>query len=117
MGIRLALGATQCSIVWVALRDGIIALACGAAAGVALAIAAIRPLAGALPDGVTPWDPPCLPRPRCCCWRQGASAGLDPEPPGRPCDLRRAPPGMIIQLQVPQQCCKGGRSVCVVCRP
>ena len=31
-------------------------LACGAALGLPLAVAAIRPLTGILPDGVNPWD-------------------------------------------------------------
>jgi putative ABC transport system permease protein len=78
MGIRLALGATQCSIVWVALRDGIIVLACGAAAGMALAIAVIRPLAGLLPDGVQPWDPAMLAAPALLLLAAGASAAWIP---------------------------------------
>ncbi|MGO9257953.1 MAG: ABC transporter permease [Bryobacteraceae bacterium] len=57
MGIRVALGATRGSIVWVALGDGMGVLGLGAAVGLALAVAAIRPLAGIVPDGVNPWDP------------------------------------------------------------
>jgi predicted lysophospholipase L1 biosynthesis ABC-type transport system permease subunit len=60
MGIRLALGAPRGRIVWVALRDALVLLSCGAIAGLALAAAAIRPLAGLLPDGVPPWDPVAL---------------------------------------------------------
>jgi ABC-type antimicrobial peptide transport system permease subunit len=57
MGIRVALGATRGSIVRVALGDGMAVLGLGAAVGLALAVAAIRPLAGIVPDGVNPWDP------------------------------------------------------------
>lgn len=57
MGIRVALGATRGSIVWVALADGMAVLGVGAAVGLAVAVALIRPLAGMLPDGVDPWAP------------------------------------------------------------
>jgi putative ABC transport system permease protein len=57
MGIRVALGATRGSIVWVAVADGMAVLAMGAAVGLALAAALVRPLAGIVPDGVNPWEP------------------------------------------------------------
>jgi ABC-type antimicrobial peptide transport system permease subunit len=57
MAIRAALGATRSRILSTAIRDGVAVLACGAALGLPLAIAAIRPLTGILPDGVNPWDP------------------------------------------------------------
>ncbi len=57
MAIRAAVGATRSTILWTAIRDGVAVLACGVAAGLPLAIAAIRPLTDILPDGVAPWDP------------------------------------------------------------
>jgi len=57
MAIRSAVGATRATILWTAIRDGVAVLACGVALGVPLAIAAIRPLTGILPDSVNPWDP------------------------------------------------------------
>jgi predicted permease len=57
MAIRAAVGATRSTILWTAIRDGVLVLACGVAAGLPLAIAAIRPLTDILPDGVAPWDP------------------------------------------------------------
>jgi putative ABC transport system permease protein len=63
MGIRSALGATARRITWTALRDGIAILATGGALGVALALAAIRPLAELLPDGIDPWNPLMLAAP------------------------------------------------------
>ena len=54
MAIRVAVGATRADIVWTAIRDGIALLACGIAMGLPLAMAAIRPLADLLPDGVNP---------------------------------------------------------------
>jgi hypothetical protein len=57
MAIRAALGATRSRILSTAIRDGVAVLACGAALGLLLALAAIRPLTGILPDGVNPWDP------------------------------------------------------------
>jgi predicted permease len=56
MGIRSALGATPARIIWVAIRDGLAVLACGAVLGLSLALAAIRPLVDLLPNGVNPWD-------------------------------------------------------------
>lgn len=55
MGIRSALGASRANIVWVAGRDGMAVLAAGAAVGLALAAALIRPVAGIAPEGVDPW--------------------------------------------------------------
>ncbi|SPE42680.1 conserved membrane hypothetical protein [Candidatus Sulfopaludibacter sp. SbA3] len=57
MGIRTALGATGGRVTWTALSDCLALLGAGAALGMALAIAAIRPLVDLLPDGVDPWDP------------------------------------------------------------
>jgi len=56
MAIRAAVGATPSAILWTAIRDGIAVLVCGVALGLPLAIAAIRPLTGILPDSVNPWD-------------------------------------------------------------
>jgi putative ABC transport system permease protein len=56
-GIRAALGATRFSIVWTAVRNGTAVLLCGITTGVPLALLAIRPLTGLLPDGVNPWAP------------------------------------------------------------
>ena len=55
MGIRSALGASRANIVWMAGRDGMAVLAAGAAVGLALAAALIRPVAGIAPEGVDPW--------------------------------------------------------------
>lgn len=63
MGIRSALGATARRITWTALCDGIAILVTGGALGMALAIAAIRPLADLLPDGIDPWNPLLLAAP------------------------------------------------------
>jgi putative ABC transport system permease protein len=57
MAIRSALGAPRSTILWTAIRDGIAVVACGMVLGLPLAIAAIRPLTGILPDGLNPWDP------------------------------------------------------------
>ncbi|MGP0073897.1 MAG: ABC transporter permease [Bryobacteraceae bacterium] len=57
MAIRAAIGATRSNILWVAIRDAVAVLGCGVAFGLPLAIAAIRPLADILPDGINPWDP------------------------------------------------------------
>jgi ABC-type antimicrobial peptide transport system permease subunit len=57
MAIRSALGATRSTILWTAIRDGVAVLTCGVVVGLPLAMAAIRPLTGILPDGVNPWDP------------------------------------------------------------
>jgi putative ABC transport system permease protein len=57
LAIRAAIGATPSSILWTAIRDGVAVLACGVAAGLPLAIAAIRPLTDMLPAGVDPWNP------------------------------------------------------------
>ncbi len=56
MAIRAAVGATRSAILWTAIRDGLAVLTCGVALGLPLAIAAIRPLTGILPDSVNPWD-------------------------------------------------------------
>jgi putative ABC transport system permease protein len=56
MGIRSALGASQPRIVWVAIKDGLAVLGCGAVLGLSLALAAIAPLTDLLPNGVNPWD-------------------------------------------------------------
>jgi putative ABC transport system permease protein len=74
MGIRTALGASRGRIVWAALRDGVAILLCGTAAGMALAIAAIRPLVRLLPDGVRPWDPVPLAAPALFLLAAGAAA-------------------------------------------
>ena len=58
MAIRVAVGATGAEIVWTAIRDGVAVLACGVAAGLPLAVLAIRPLTALLPDGLDPWNPP-----------------------------------------------------------
>ena len=55
LGIRAALGASRRRIAGTVLRDGAGVVACGAAVGVPLAIAAIRPLVDLLPAGVDPW--------------------------------------------------------------
>jgi putative ABC transport system permease protein len=57
MAIRAALGATRSKILSTAIRDGVAVLAFGALLGLPLAVGAIRPLTGILPDGVNPWDP------------------------------------------------------------
>lgn len=56
MGIRAALGASRGRIVWAALRDGVVVVACGALVGIPLAVWAIRPLADLIPEGVNPWN-------------------------------------------------------------
>ena len=63
MGIRSALGATPGRIAWTALSDAVAFLLLGGSLGLACAIAAIRPLADLLPDGVDPWDPRMLAAP------------------------------------------------------
>jgi ABC-type antimicrobial peptide transport system permease subunit len=57
LAIRAAVGATRSAILWTATRDGLTVLACGVGAGLPLAIGAIRPLTGILPDGLNPWNP------------------------------------------------------------
>lgn len=57
MAIRVAVGAGRGAILWTAVRDGLSVLGCGIAAGLPLAIAAIRPLKDLLPDGLDPWNP------------------------------------------------------------
>jgi predicted permease len=57
MAIRAAVGADRSAILWTAIRDGVTVLACGVAAGLPLAGAAIRPVTDILPAGVAPWDP------------------------------------------------------------
>lgn len=56
MAIRAAVGATRFTIIRTAISDGVAVLACGLAAGLPLAIAAIRALTDILPEGVDPWD-------------------------------------------------------------
>jgi predicted permease len=57
MAIRAAVGATRFAILWAAIKDSVAVLMCGIAAGLPLALAAIRPLTGLLPDGLDPWNP------------------------------------------------------------
>jgi predicted permease len=57
LAIRAAIGATPSVILWTAIRDGVVVLACGVAVGLPFAIAAIRPLTDILPDSANPWDP------------------------------------------------------------
>jgi putative ABC transport system permease protein len=57
MAIRMAVGAGRGAILRTAIRDGLSVLGCGIAAGLPLAIAAIRPLKDLLPDGLDPWNP------------------------------------------------------------
>jgi putative ABC transport system permease protein len=57
MAIRVAVGATRMAIVRMAVRDGVTVLVCGVVAGLPLAVAAIQPLIGILPDGLDPWNP------------------------------------------------------------
>jgi putative ABC transport system permease protein len=57
MGIRAALGASEVRIIWVAIRDGLTVLGCGAVVGMSLALAAVVPLVDLLPSGVNPRDP------------------------------------------------------------
>ncbi len=56
LAIRAAVGATPSAILWTAIRDGVAVLACGLALGLPLAVAAIQPLTGIIPDGVDPWN-------------------------------------------------------------
>jgi ABC-type antimicrobial peptide transport system permease subunit len=56
MAIRAAVGASRPSILWTAISDGMVVLACGIVVGLLLAVAAIRPLIDILPDGVDPWN-------------------------------------------------------------
>ncbi len=78
MGIRSALGATAGRIAWTALRDGIAILVTGGALGMALALAAIRPLADLLPDGIDPWNPFLLAAPALLLAMAGALAAWLP---------------------------------------
>jgi putative ABC transport system permease protein len=57
MGIRAALGATPSRILGAALYDTAWVLSIGALAGLAFAIAAVRPLAPTMPAGIDPWSP------------------------------------------------------------
>jgi putative ABC transport system permease protein len=54
MAIRAAVGATRSRILWTAISDGMAVVLCGVGVGLPLAIAAVRPLTGILPDGVDP---------------------------------------------------------------
>jgi putative ABC transport system permease protein len=56
MAIRAAMGADRVTILRTAVSDGLAVLACGVVVGLPLALAAIRPLADILPDGVNPWS-------------------------------------------------------------
>lgn len=56
-GVRAALGASRQTIVWTALRDGVMVLACGLGLGAPLAFSAIPPLADLFPAGFNPWAP------------------------------------------------------------
>jgi len=56
MAIRAAIGATRSAILAAAIRDGLSVLALGIAAGLPLALAAIRPISDILPSGVDPWS-------------------------------------------------------------
>ena len=56
MGLRLALGAQQASIYWLVLRDGLLPVAVGAAAGIAVAFGSARMVSGLLFQ-VSPYDP------------------------------------------------------------
>jgi putative ABC transport system permease protein len=57
MGIRAALGASPLRIAGAALSDTAWVLLIGAAAGLGLSIAAVRPLVPTVPSGVDPWSP------------------------------------------------------------
>jgi ABC-type antimicrobial peptide transport system permease subunit len=59
MGIRMALGAHPASVVWLVLREGIILVLIGIAAGIPAAFAAARLIEGLL-FGVAPTDPATL---------------------------------------------------------
>jgi predicted permease len=56
MAIRAAIGATRRAIVRAAVSDAAVVFACGLVVGLPVAVAAIRPLTGILPDGVDPWS-------------------------------------------------------------
>jgi putative ABC transport system permease protein len=56
MAIRAAIGATRRAIVRAAVSDAAVVFACGLVVGLSVAVAAIRPLTGILPDGVDPWS-------------------------------------------------------------
>jgi putative ABC transport system permease protein len=57
MAIRAAVGAARSAIIWTAISDSVAVLACGVAAGLPLAIAAVRPVTDILPDGLDPFHP------------------------------------------------------------
>jgi predicted permease len=59
MGIRMALGAKPTSVVWLVLREGMILVLIGIAAGIPIAFAAARLIKGLL-FGVAPTDPATL---------------------------------------------------------
>ena len=59
MGIRMALGATRASLVWLVLREALALVAIGFAVGIPLLFAAGRLVAGLL-FGVSPTDPPTV---------------------------------------------------------
>jgi predicted permease len=56
MGLRLALGAQRASIYWLVLRDGLLPVAIGATAGIAVAFGSARMVTGLLFQ-VSPYDP------------------------------------------------------------
>jgi putative ABC transport system permease protein len=56
MAIRAAIGASRVAILRTAVSDGVAVFACGVLVGLSLAVAAIRPLTGILPDGINPWS-------------------------------------------------------------
>jgi ABC-type antimicrobial peptide transport system permease subunit len=89
LAIRVSLGATRSNILWTAVRDGVAVLVCGIAAALPLTIAAIRPLADILPDGLEPWNPAMLVSVTLVMLATGAAAawlparnaaGVDPAP-------------------------------------
>ena len=56
IGLRLALGAQRASVYWLVLRDGLLPVAIGAAAGIALAFGSARVVSSLLFQ-VSPYDP------------------------------------------------------------
>lgn len=86
MGIRAALGATRGRIVWTALREGAALMTAGAAVGLVLAIAAVRPLADLVPDGVDAWDPRMFAATAALLAATGLTAALIPARRAANCD-------------------------------
>jgi ABC-type antimicrobial peptide transport system permease subunit len=56
IGVRMALGATRTSILWMVLRNGVAQVAAGVGIGTAISLAAARPMAF-LMSGITNADP------------------------------------------------------------